>query len=115
MRQEVTGQKNDRSSDSLRSQQGSAVSFEGEKEMSKDNGGPAFPETCTQYDSDHDPYVTSIGGMTLRDYFAAKAMQAIINAEIAAYYSGSTNAVKEDNISILAYKAADSMLAERSK
>lgn len=45
-------------------------------------------------------------GMSLRDYFAAKAMQAWINAK------------PEDdfkNIAFLSYLAADHMLAERSK
>jgi hypothetical protein len=37
----------------------------------KDNGGPAFPTTPQNYD-DMDP---AGAGMTLRDYFAAKAMQ----------------------------------------
>jgi len=39
--------------------------------MSKETGGPAFPKT---------PFVeigTPQNGMTLRDYFAAKAMQAL--------------------------------------
>jgi hypothetical protein len=34
--------------------------------MTKDTGGPAFPFTCEKYYSE---------GMTLRDYFASKAMQ----------------------------------------
>ena len=36
-----------------------------------DNGGPAFPSTITD-DSLH------VGGMSLRDYFAAKAMQGLM-------------------------------------
>ena len=39
--------------------------------MNDNTGGPAFPYVC---DADFD-YGT---GMTLRDYFAAKAMQAIL-------------------------------------
>jgi hypothetical protein len=34
--------------------------------MTKNTGGPAFPFTCEKYHSE---------GMTLRDYFAAKALQ----------------------------------------
>ncbi|WP_260767507.1 hypothetical protein [Klebsiella aerogenes] len=41
--------------------------------MSKDNGGPAFPVPATEYHGMDE-------GMTLRDYFAAKAMQAMIVA-----------------------------------
>jgi hypothetical protein len=37
--------------------------------MTKDTGGPAFPFTCEKYHSE---------GMTLRDYFAAKAMEGLI-------------------------------------
>lgn len=44
-----------------------------------DNSGPAFPETCTQYDSDHEPYVSAIGGLTKRELFAMSAMQALIS------------------------------------
>ena len=39
--------------------------------MTKDTGGPAFPQT---YQTCEEHMV----GMTLRDYFAAKAMQALI-------------------------------------
>ena len=38
--------------------------------MNKDTGGPAFPAHPSAL-GDHD-------GMTLRDYFAAKAMQALL-------------------------------------
>lgn len=43
--------------------------------MSKD-GGPAFPKIShdLQYKQ-----ITSTSGMTLRDYFAAKAMQALLS------------------------------------
>jgi len=39
--------------------------------MDKNTGGPAFPCECS-------------AGMTLRDYFAAKAMQALIGMAIQA-------------------------------
>ena len=40
-----------------------------------ETGGPAFPQVATNPDGDlYQP------GMTLRDYFAAKAMQALISA-----------------------------------
>lgn len=52
--------------------------------MSKDNGGPAFPSinaVFTGIDSDgHERYETEpSGGMTLRDYFAAKAIPSGLN------------------------------------
>jgi hypothetical protein len=45
------------------------------------DGGPAFPQPCTdQGYSANSPYDMAGGGMSLRDYFAAKAMQALISA-----------------------------------
>ena len=45
-------------------------------------------------------------GMTMRDYFAAKAMQALI---------GNINVYEYETISEYAYKHADAMLMEREK
>lgn len=64
--------------------------------MSTDTGGPAFP-------------VPDQGGaewgMTLRDYFAAKAMQAMLNdAEV--FWAGAAP---------LAYQYADAMLKAREQ
>jgi len=42
--------------------------------MIKDTGGPAFP---TEVVNTNDGYIHQ--GMTLRDYFAAKAMQAMLS------------------------------------
>jgi hypothetical protein len=63
-----------------------------------DTGGPAFP-------TDHNKNVAE--GMTLRDYFAAKAMQA--SRSRSSQY-GSWGDLAKD-----AYEIADAMLAERSK
>jgi hypothetical protein len=60
----------------------------------KDTGGPAFPQ---QDDA------TGSEGMTLRDYFAAKAMQALITR---ISMSGGDQARK-------AYEIADAMLKAR--
>ena len=57
-------------------------------------GGPAFPLMFT--------HATTQYGMTLRDYFAAKAMQAFIEK-----YS------HEGDVSRNAYKVADAMLKAR--
>ena len=65
--------------------------------MSKNDGGPAFPSSIVD-DSLHVP------GMTLRDYFAAKAMQGLLQYAYA----------HADRASV-AYKVADAMLAEREK
>lgn len=74
--------------------------------MSDKTGGPAFPVTETDHDVQMAP--TELG-MTLRDYFAAKAMQAMI--------SQGHDAVGKiaDNIACNAYWYADAMLKERDK
>ena len=65
--------------------------------MEKNTGGPAFP---TRHVDEHK-------GMTLRDYFAAKAMVAGINdSQLAPMYSFEDHADR-------AYKMADAMLKAR--
>jgi len=44
--------------------------------MTEETGGPAFPCDLTSYD---DEVRIQYQGMTLRDYFAAKAMQALLS------------------------------------
>jgi hypothetical protein len=69
------------------------------------NGGPAFPST--QYANGISPYGHS-EGMTLRDYFAAKAMQgfvSILNSEGGEPFYG---AIATDS-----YKMADAMMEAR--
>lgn len=51
-------------------------------------------------------------GMSLRDYFAAKAMVGILSAP---KNIGSKAALAESDIAYMAYAAADAMLAERAK
>ena len=66
------------------------------------NNPPAFPKT---------PFIevgTPQNGMTLRDYFAAKAMAAIILRE------GKDHLVVNE-ITITAYQYADAMLEERGQ
>jgi hypothetical protein len=65
----------------------------------KDTGGPAFPHSRLGSDAD---------GMTLRDYFAAKAMQGLLSAR-------NPMLTKIADIVEGAYAMADAMLAERSK
>lgn len=65
-----------------------------------DNSEPAFP--CTELDGNGNLYQTFFG-MTLRDYLAAKAMQAMIYQ------------VADIDIPIRAYSMADRMLKERNK
>lgn len=59
--------------------------------MTKETGGPAFPTEIYE-------------GMTMRDYFAAKAMQAMVNEyDDFNYMAG------------LSYEIADAMLEARTK
>ena len=79
----------------------------------KDNGGPAFPMIR---DMRHNPDWDHEEGMTLRDYFAAKAMQIMWDAYHEGY-CGLTNhdTPSNDVIAEGAYQLADAMLAERAK
>lgn len=76
----------------------------------KNTGGNAFPVPGDQPDE-------SFNGMSLRDYFAAKAMHAVIESQL---HDGGD--VPEENIPRFleitagyAYQMADAMLAERAK
>jgi hypothetical protein len=78
-----------------------------EEEMSseQDDGGPAFPivETDLILGTRIDT------GMTLRDYFAAKAMQAMLSLEDVHLNWG------ESQLAKWSYEQADAMLEERNK
>jgi len=72
------------------------------------DGGPAFPRTVAAGYKDE-----SCEGMSLRDYFAAKAMIGFVND---AYFG--TNAKPHDPwpwIAEQSYKAADAMLKARKQ
>ena len=73
--------------------------------MSADTGGPAFPSS--EWDAQYDRTFHA-GGMTLRDYFAARAMQGILVATVTPITVWSQNDVAET-----AYKMADAMLKAR--
>lgn len=68
--------------------------------MSTNDGGPAFP--TPRYERGE---MYSLG-MTLRDYFAAKAMQGMLTRP------GSVNPAQD---AVFAYHVADAMLEARSK
>ena len=71
--------------------------------MSNQDGGPAFPHINECVEPDTYKPITS-GGMTLRDYFAAKAMAGMVTG---------TDEWLEDAVAKCAYKLADAMVAER--
>ncbi len=67
-------------------------------------GGPAFPLEHSRTSSLHD-------GMTLRDYFAAKAMQAFVSAWAETKQYPETDLVVAEH----AYRLADAMLEVRAR
>jgi len=67
--------------------------------MNKENGGPAFPVVIPLDQSSE-----SFTGMTLRDYFAAKVMQGLLDAEMG-----------KSAIAKVAYEMADAMLKAREQ
>jgi hypothetical protein len=67
-------------------------------------GGPAFPLTLDAIA--HETKEFAMQGMTLRDYFAAAALQG--------HFASGTTCTIETRAQI-AYKVADAMIAERAK
>jgi hypothetical protein len=78
----------------------------------KHDGGSAFPQVETEKHYTTDPDVRSTGGMSLRDYFAAKVLASWI---VAAPTLDAENEAHRDHLSSLAYAQADSMLKARAK
>jgi hypothetical protein len=75
----------------------------------KDNGGPAFPGSVCQDAIRPSGHNT---GMTLRDYFAAKAMQGFAASDdrmVETWIDGL------DSMARCAYQWADAMLKERGE
>lgn len=73
----------------------------------------AFPDPTRgveQYSHDKEHYMLD-QGMDLRDYFAAKAMQAILSGINFGLYDW----IKNEEIAKLAYMQADAMMEERDK
>lgn len=73
--------------------------------MSMKSGGPAFPlplgtANCAEPEQS--------GGMTLRDYFAAKVLQGLVAGDI-------NPDAKPEDFAAVAYGLADAMLAERER
>jgi hypothetical protein len=73
--------------------------------MSNITGGPAFPYE-NRYEHE---------GMTLRDYFAAKAMQGLIARESTGAFNFETFPDDPRRVALWAYDVADQMLKARSQ
>ena len=76
--------------------------------MTKDTGGPAFPHTV-EYKGADSGGVVPHGGMSLRDYFAAKAMVALL----AGNFPITKEIDAEQRIAVAAYQMADAILKAR--
>lgn len=78
--------------------------------MTDKTGGAAFPVPATELHG-------TDTGMSLRDYFAAKAMQGdwAAQTEDTGYYSQKSSDVILDNAAELYYRMADAMLRAREK
>ena len=73
--------------------------------MSKvNNGGAAFPHAVLRQNNE----VEINNGLTLRDYFAAKAMQGFCA-------HGGSGPITQQALAEFAYQLADAMLAERER
>lgn len=82
--------------------------------MSKETGGQAFPRQQWEYDGQNNVLQYQEEGMTLRDYMAAKAMQALIPA-VLQRCEGLGTEYPENNrgLAKAAYEVADAMIAVR--
>lgn len=85
--------------------------------MSDKTGGPAFPiESFTQPNGE---FAWGSDGLTLRDYFAAKAMQAALSNQLLLNRIGEqvSNDLELGHMYLAegAYRLADAMLRERDK
>jgi len=87
--------------------------------MSKENdGGPAFPiqkeMLSTKIDEGHFSEIITIPGMSLRDYFAAKAMAALLCGGRDVNLPGE-GSLSEIGLSKMSYLYADAMLLAKEK
>ena len=75
------------------------------------DGGPAFPHAQRLWDNDAQSWaVHSVGGMTLRDYFAG---QALTNVDVRIPMSDDDDTPSPRAIANYMYAMADAMLARR--
>lgn len=76
------------------------------------NNTPAFPSS--EWDTEYQQWLQK-GGMTLRDYFAAKALQGLLTIPAETLLEGkpSNHERLDSYISYISYKMADAMLKAR--
>ena len=77
--------------------------------MNRETGGPAFPCETLGVD-EHGSYRKPYEGMTLRDYFAAKAMQGLVH-----HFDFGTFRDDPMRLALWSYDAADAMMKAREQ
>ncbi len=77
------------------------------------HGGSAFPFSIEFDNPDGSKCVAYSHGMTLRDYFAAKAMQGLLAGSPSTLSALSDRTNSDGSVSDVAYKMADAMLKAR--
>lgn len=75
----------------------------------KETGGPAFPSEHSRCQNGRED------GMTLRDYFAAKAMQGRIHLPIPPYWEDKDDKEIALSLAEFSYAMADAMLKARKE
>ncbi len=83
--------------------------------MKKETGGQAFPRQDWEYDGQNNVLQFQEEGMTLRDYFAAKAMQGIVRRYDGLPFGGGPDSPQYKDLAEDAYFIADAMLKARNK
>ena len=85
------------------------------------DGGPAFPNAklievrCPETGNPQDTYVVPVGGMSLRDYLAAKMMPFFVDKyfQAVAKNSNAYEPLWREDVSLDAYRMADAMIDAR--
>lgn len=82
--------------------------------MSNKTGGPAFPYSGV-HKGEKENLIVDSHGMTLRDYFAAKAMAAIVRRWDGHSFGGGPESPQYKELAEDAYHIADAMLRAREE
>lgn len=80
--------------------------------MPKNDGGPAYPVLGMSQRNGQEFLAVFNNGMTLREYFAAKAMQSLL---ISPGQMGNDCRANDERLSCWSFQIADAMLAERER
>lgn len=89
--------------------------IDGDNVMSKETGGNAFPYSGVHSFQGRGGITVDDRGMSLRDYFAAKAMQAIVRRYDGHSFGGGSESPQYKELSDDAYCIADAMLKARDQ